>query len=93
MLSSGNFLNLYTYGYDVPEGYAISKDGKMYYAFFAPDSSKPWQGKIELRGLAKDGQYKVVDYEHDKDLGTVTGQDPTLTIRFTTHLLLEVSKL
>jgi len=92
MLSSGTFLNLYTYGYDIPEGYAIRKNGKMYYAFFAPDPSVPWQGKIELRGLEKTGPYKVFDYEHDKELGTVTGQDPTLTTRFTTHLLLEVSK-
>jgi alpha-galactosidase len=92
MLSSGTFLNLYTYGYDVPEGYAISKDGKMYFAFYAPDPSSPWQGKIELRGLDKTSRYKVFDYEHDKDLGTVTGQDPTLTTGFTAHLLLEVSK-
>ena len=93
MLSNGTFLKLYTYGYDVPEGYAISKDGKMYYAFFATDPKSPWQGKIELRGLERTRQYKVFDYEHSKDLGTVTGQDPTLTTRFTTHLLLEVSKL
>ena len=93
MLSSGKFLDLYTYGYDVPEGYAISKDGKMYYAFYAPDPSNPWQGKIELRGLDRNGHYKVVDYEHNKDLGTVDGASPTLNARFTTHLLLEVSKL
>ena len=36
MLSRGTFLNLYNYGYDAPEGYAIQKDGRMYYAFFAP---------------------------------------------------------
>ena len=35
MLSKGDFLDLYTYGYDLPEAYAIEKDGKMYYAFFA----------------------------------------------------------
>jgi alpha-galactosidase len=92
MLSSGTFLNLYTYGYDVPEGYAISKDGEMYYAFYAPDPATPWQGKLDLRGLDKNSSYKVFDYEHDKDLGTVTGQDPKLTTRFTNHLLLEVSK-
>ncbi len=92
MLSSGTFLNLYTYGYDVPEGYDIRKDGKMYYAFFAPDPAVPWQGEIELRGLEKSGHYRVIDYEHEKDLGTVTGQDPTLTTKFMTHLLLEVSK-
>ena len=32
MLSKGTFRNLYVYGYDTPEGYAIEKDGKMYYA-------------------------------------------------------------
>ena len=36
MLSKGTFRNLYVYGYDSPEAYAIEKDGKMYYAFFAP---------------------------------------------------------
>jgi alpha-galactosidase len=92
MLSSGTFLNLYTYGYDVPEGYAIRKDGKVYYAFYAPDPSSPWQGKIELRGLDKAGRYKIFDYEHNLDLGTVTGQGPALSTRFTDHLLLEVSK-
>jgi alpha-galactosidase len=93
MLSKGKFLNLYTYGYDVPEGYAISKDGKMYYAFYAPDPSAAWQGKIALRGLEKKSRYKVVDYEHNKELGTVDGANPALDARFTTHLLLEVSKL
>ena len=48
MLSKGTFLNLYTYGYDTPEAYAIEKDGKMYYAFFAPTT---WKGEVELRGL------------------------------------------
>ena len=54
---------------------------------------RPDAGKIELRGLDKTGQYKVVDYEHGKDLGTVDGANPTLSTRFKTHLLLEVSKL
>jgi alpha-galactosidase len=60
MLSRGTFLNLYTYGYDVPEGYAIEKDGKMYYAFFAPDPDTPWEGEVELRGL-EPGKYRVYD--------------------------------
>ncbi len=70
MLSQGNFLNLYTTGYDVPEAYAIEKDGKMYYAFFAPKVSTPWKGEVELRGLPA-GQCRVFDYEDGKDLGTV----------------------
>ena len=49
MLSKGEFRDLYVYGYDVPEAYAIEKDGKMYYAFFA-DAGKPFAGEVELRG-------------------------------------------
>src|SRR5207237_9610479 len=65
MLSKGTFRNLYVYGYDLPEGYAIEKDGKMYYAFFAPTAAE-WRGEVELRGL-KPGSYHVIDYEQGKD--------------------------
>ena len=37
MLSKGNFLDLYVYGFDVPEAYAIEKDHRFYYAFFSPE--------------------------------------------------------
>src|SRR5205814_2014970 len=46
MLSKGKFLDLYVTGYDVPEGYTIEKDGKMYYAFFTADPAKSWQGDL-----------------------------------------------
>ena len=92
MLSRGTFLNLYVYGYDVPEAYAIEKDGKMYYAFFAPEKSPSWKGEVELRGLEA-GKYRVFDYENGKDLGTVEGQNPKLQTEFQHHLLLEVGKL
>ena len=68
MLSKGTFRNLYIYGYDSPEAYAIEKDGKMYYAFFA--SNGGWKGEVELRGL-KPGSYHVTDYAEGKDLGNV----------------------
>jgi len=90
MLSRGVFLDLYTLGYDVPEGYAIAKDGNMYYAFFAPDPAKPWRGELDLRGLDS-GSYRVFDYENGKDLGTVTLPGSKLRAEFTHHLLLEVS--
>jgi len=92
MLSRGTFLNLYSIGYDVPEGYAIEKDGKMYYAFFAPETPASWKGEVELRGL-EPGKYRVLDYEKEKDLGTIDGQSPRLSTEFKHHLLLEVSKL
>jgi alpha-galactosidase len=90
MLSKGTFLNLYTYGYDTPEGYAIEKDGKMYYAFFAPT----YKGEVELRGLDA-GTYHVTDYSDGKDLGSVDakpGNAPKLKADFKEHLLLEVSR-
>jgi alpha-galactosidase len=90
MLSSGKFLNLYTYGYDVPEAYAIEKDGQMYYAFYAPQKGKEWSGEIELRGL-KAGSYQVVDYENGKPMGVIDGRNSKLTVSFREHLLLEVS--
>ena len=91
MLSRGNFLNLYTIGYDLPEGYAIEKDGKMYYAFFLPEHSGVGKGEIEPRGL-KPGSYRVFDYATGKELGEVTAANPKLTAEFSEHLLLEVSR-
>jgi alpha-galactosidase len=90
MLSRGKFLDLYTYGYDVPEAYAIEKDGRMYYAFYAPGKGKTWSGEIELRGLGP-GSYQVVDYENGKSLGDVSSQNPKLQVSLTDHLLLEAS--
>lgn len=99
MLSRGTFKNLYVYGYDVPEGYAIEKDGAMYYAFFAPEpapgaksaAAPQWSGEIELRGLAP-GNYRVQDYVNGQDLGTVTAPAAKLKASFSDHLLLEVTK-
>ncbi len=105
MFSSGEFLDLYTVGFDVPEGYAIKKDQKMYYAFFTPPHrawglDKPpdlppskdevWQGHLELRGLDKSKEYQIVNYEHGKSLGSLKGSSPYLDTRFTNHLVLEV---
>jgi alpha-galactosidase len=90
MLSRGVFRNLYVCGHDTPEGYAIEKDGKMYYAFFSPDPGKPWQGEIELRGL-KPGRYRILDYENGKDLGTLDSHQPVLKTGLTDHLLLEAA--
>ncbi len=92
MLSKGEFRDLYVTGYDTPEGYAIAKDGKMYYAFFAPSASS-WKGEVELRGL-KAGKYRVSNYSEAKDLGTVEAAAngvAKLPAEFTDHLLLEVS--
>ncbi len=91
MLSQGEFLDLYTYGYDSPEGYAIAKDGRMYYAFYAPEANKPWKGQVDLRGLGP-GTYQIVNYENGTQVGSVQATNPKLDVAFTNHLLLEVSR-
>jgi alpha-galactosidase len=91
MLSRGDFRDLYIYGYDFPEGYAVEKDGKMYYAFFAPTGTPEWNGTLELRGLAA-GSYRANDYENNRDLGTIEGAKPELVTKFYEHLLLEVER-
>ena len=95
MLSKGAFMNLYVYGFDFPETYAIEKDGQMYYAFFAPSYGEPgqsaqWDGEAELRGLEA-RSYRVTDYVHGKDLGTVTGPHAKLKVNFTDSLLIEAA--
>lgn len=100
MLSKGNFLDLYVYGFDIPEAYAIEKDGHMYYAFYAPAptgsahreqyATGHWSGEVDLRGLAtKD--YSVTDYVHHKDFGRVTGPTAKLKVDFEDYLLLEAT--
>lgn len=89
MLSKGLYRgDLYDIGYDRPEAHAVQKDGTMYYAFYAPS----YDGDVELRGLEK-GIYSVMDYENDRDLGTVSGPTGKLKVSFTTHLLVEVKSL
>lgn len=97
MLSKGQFLDMYVYGYDSPEAYAISKNGKMYYAFYAPEpagktggKSGTYKGEVELRGLEAK-QYRAVDYINNKDYGTIQGPSAKLPADFRGSLLLEVS--
>ena len=95
MLSKGNFLDLYVYGYDSPEAYAIEKNGTMYYAFYAPEpvrktggSSGKWNGEVELRGLSNK-TYRVTDYVNGKDYGEVAGPTAKLKVEFTGSMLVQ----
>lgn len=87
MLSRNSYLGgLYDIGYDLPETHIIQKGNVLYYAFYNPD----WNGSIELRGLGK-GVYRVLDYENNKDMGEVSAANPVINVRFTKHLLIEVT--
>ena len=108
MLSMGEFLNLYTVGFDLLKGYVIRKQDRLFYAFFAPHS-RPWGlektpvlpeptiwpsiCRLELRGLQKSKSYQVVDYERGKSLEQVDGATPYIKTEFTDHLLLEAIPL
>ena len=90
-LGSANFRSLYVHGYDRPEGYAIEKDGSMYYAFFAPETvhgqtAGRWRGRIELRGLGA-GRYRLRDYARGADLGVVNSRSPFFDADFDSYLL------
>ena len=101
MLSKGTFLDLYVYGFDAPEAYAVEKGGSMYYAFYAPlatqadskhnsaSGGQTWSGEVELRGLTAKN-YRVTDYVNQKEVGTVTGPTGKLKVEFKDYLLLEV---
>lgn len=84
MLPLGRYRGeLYDMGFDKPEGHAIEKDGRLYYAFFAKD----WNGAIELRGLK--GRCTVRDYVNDRDLGVVSPDSPRIEVAFQRALLIE----
>ena len=102
MLSKGQFLDLYTYGFDFPEAYAIEKNGHFYYAFYSSEKKsgakkdhvgpEEWKGELELRGLPP-GKFRVTDYVHHTELGTVTGPVGKLNAAFKGSLLLEAVPL
>jgi alpha-galactosidase len=87
MLSREEYLGgLYDIGFDKPETHVIRKNETLYYAFYSDD----WNGKIELRGLEPAGEYHIFDYVNEKDLGTISGDDPWFEAHFSGSLLIEV---
>ena len=88
MLPKGEYLGgLYDIGFDKPEAHAISKDGAMYYAFYADR----WDGKVQLRGLGA-GRYRVRDLFNETDLGVVDAQANVVNARFDRFLLLKAER-
>jgi alpha-galactosidase len=88
MLPKGEYLgHLYDIGFDKPEAHAISKDGAMYYAFYAPS----YAGPVQLRGLG-DGRYRVRDLFNETDLGVVDAKANTLTAKFERFMLLRAER-
>jgi alpha-galactosidase len=89
-LADGEYRSLYRIGYDFPEGHAIARNGRLYYAFYLPTRVRAWGGTVELRGLEA-RRYRVYDYERQVNLGVVAGPTGQLKVRFRGHLLLEAA--
>ena len=90
-LPTGEYINLYDIRFDVPETHVISKDGAMYYAFYA----EQWNGEsIELRGLDAATTYTVTEYAADEVKSyTVEGANPYITPTFERDYLIEVKPI
>ena len=91
-LARGEYVpGLYDIGFDYPETHVLTRNGKLYYAFYA--TSGP-VASVELRGLEAGKTYKVEDYYNHRDLGTVTASDKTmLEAEVNGSLLIEVSEV
>jgi alpha-galactosidase len=88
MLPRGEYLgSLYDIGFDKPEAHAISKDGAMFYTFYADK----YDGKVELRGLGA-GRWRVRDLFNERDLGTVEATANTVRAKFERFLMLKVER-
>ncbi|MCQ2348498.1 MAG: alpha-galactosidase [Paludibacteraceae bacterium] len=87
-LARGEYLNLYSWGYDYPEAHVIRQNDALYYAFYADH----FEGDIELRGLAADKHYTAVAYtEEDGATYEVDGAHPFIHANFDKNLLLKVT--
>lgn len=72
-LYRGECLGLYDIEYHKPEGYVIRKDnGTVYYAFF---DEQAFDKEIELRGLARDVEYEIIEYDTGFSKGKLAGAD------------------
>ncbi|MEG1622384.1 MAG: alpha-galactosidase [Alistipes sp.] len=87
-LSTGDYLNLYDIAWDKPEAHVISKDGHLYYAFYADQ----WSGaEITLKGLDPKKSYTVCEYTADNaPTYTLDGNHPVITPTFKGSYLIEV---
>jgi alpha-galactosidase len=76
---------LYRYGTE----FDSNKEGKTEFKY----PTENYLGKVSLRGLDKNKEYRVFDYDNNKELGIVKGSKPYLNLSFNDYLLLELSPI
>lgn len=96
-LHTGQFKgDLYCYGFDPYETYAVNKDGVMYYGFFRDGTKFTVSGNpdVELRGLDSEKMYRIVDYVNDRVVATnLMGDEATFNCSFTDYLLVKAIEI
>ena len=90
-LARGEYLNLYTWGFDYPEAHVIRQNDALYYAFYTDDAD--YAGTLELRGLDPEAEYTAVEYTVDEPREfIVKGNNPRIEVSFTRNYLLKLTK-
>ncbi len=91
-LAHGEYVpGLYDIGFDYPETHVLTRNGKMYYAFY----TKPGQPvtQVVLKGLEPGKNYRVEDYYRHLSWTEITASEETvLPIPVADFLLLEVAE-
>ena len=87
-LARGEYLNLYTWGFDYPEAHVIRQNDALYYSFYADQ----FDGTLELRGLDADKEYTAVEYTADEPREfTVNGAEPKIEAKFEKNYLIKLT--
>ena len=91
-LAHGEYVpGLYDIGFDYPETHVITRNGKMYYAFYTKRDQPVTQ--VVLKGLEPGKTYRVEDYYRHLFWNEITASEETvLPIPVADFLLLEVSE-
>lgn len=96
-LHHGRFVgDLYSYGFDPYETYAVEKDGVMHYAFYRDGEKYKPEGSpaLELRGLQSGKLYRAVDYANNRVVATnLKGESAVFEYEFATELLVKAVEL
>ena len=89
-LARGEYLNLYTWGFDYPEAHVIRQNGALYYAFYI-DDDPAFDGTLELKGLDPAKSYTAIEYAADEPREfEVKGSEPKINAHFERSYLLKV---
>lgn len=88
-LARGEYLNLYTWGYDYPEAHVIRQNDALYYSFYVDDAT--FDGTLELRGLDADKEYTAIEYTADEPRTfKVSGAHPFIEAKFERDYLIKL---